>query len=636
MNALISGLRRSSRKQNLLSVLASALNLTVIGVFLMLVVELIRIREQARLVSRDEELMTYFTTLIAVSVLIVLFSLWIIRIVHLSLFQSRRSFNIQLRLAGISSARLSRIYMNEAWRSQLVSVPVALLAAEGIYHFIGIRNEIPSVWISLPVLLAAAALHLLTLAFCLNMVFRKIARFDPVEELRSPYKSESARRLGKSDFVKGAIGLLVAAAGLLLPADGNPLIGFLPLVGFFLMFDLVLVGIQHGLKSLARRFRWRALGLGQSQMLGYYRRIDPIFTTLIVGVMLSMGLSGMFETARVISRDTIEQNVYFQAMIVNEEVREPRTEQDYRDLVAGLDPDAQAAYGINLEAQDQDGVTDTIFGIDSDYLRYGEKTVLTDGRDFSANLDDPDFAGIYLPSYFVSEADVGSDYPLVLNGNTIRLTIAGRFEANGSRGRYGFVSKAHLQKIMGQEGAANSVYLAKADEAVIAGLTSDPNVVSQTVLRKSDLASGSYKNAIKGTEIFELAARAVILVSLLMLVHFLFASADRNRFDIGRLRAVGVPKSRLAASYLIQTGGIVTQSFLIGTLLAYAFIRAGLPMVLDHIDVPVSAQIPLGSILIAYLFVLVVGLLSSYFSIRPAFGNDYTENLTVGPMQHSA
>lgn len=629
MDKALRKLRKTHLKSTIISILTSILNLVVIGIFLMLILELLEVRRDTARISRDETMMTYFTALIVIAVMIMLFSLWIIRIVHLSLFQSRKDFNIQLRLAGIPSRELAAIYRKEAWQNQWIVVPVGLALAELLFHQISMRNGMEAEWISLPVLLAAVVLHLLALTVCLWITFRKIVRFDPVEELRSPFKTEEARRLTRKDAIRGILGVLLVLSGYVPGAEDNSLLQLLPLVGIFLLFDPILVGTQYLLKGIGRRSRNVPLHLGQSSFLGYYRKIDPILSTLIIGVMVSMGLNGMFETARVISRETVEQNVYFQYLVVNEKVKAGMTEEAYRSKIQEIDPAAKAAYGINLEGKDEEGIVNTIYAVDSEYTRMGEKFVLTDGTDPAMNLNSGTFNGIYLPDYFISDKDIGKPYSVTIGDNKLEFIIKGRFIANGSRGRYGFVSKAYVQQMMGQPDAINALYLSAGSDKLAESLKADPNVESQLFLDKESIAAGSYKNAIKGTEIFEISSYAVILISLLMLLHFLFAASGQNVFDIGRLRALGVSTGELKRLYLGQIASLVTQSFLYGTLLAYTFVTVGVTMILTYIPVRVEPVLPLGTIAAAYALVLAIGLAASYLSVRRAFRPDYTDQLTV-------
>ncbi|BFH61199.1 ABC transporter permease [Paenibacillus azoreducens] len=629
MKSIMWNLQKNNKKQIFVSIITSIMNLIVISVFSMLVVEILNVREQTKVISRDENMMTYLTALIVISLMIILFSLWVIRIVHQSLFHARKEFNIQLRLAGISAKQLVELYMKEALPAQIIVVPIGIVLAEAAFHWISIQNDMSVAWINAPILIGSVMMHLLTITICLAITFRKLVRFDPVEELRSPYKAGRVRKLTKTDLIKGIIGIALILSGLIFKTDDNPLVQFLPLIGAFLIFDLILISVQYILKFIGVKMKILPLYMSHGNTLGNYKKIDPILSTLIVGIMVSIGLMGMFNTARVITRETVEQNVYFQHMIVNEQVKQRMTEEDYRTKIKMIDPNAKVAYGINLEAKDKDDVVNTVFGIDPDYIKYGEKFALTDGTDPTMNLSNENFNGIYLPNYFIPDKDIGSDYKLTLNGHTMNFVVEGRFIANGSRGRYGFVSKAYLQKLMGQADLVNSMYIFEGNEKLVSSMREDPNVLHQTYLEKESIANNSYKNAIKGTEIFQLSSFAVVMISVLMLIHFLTTTSSNNVFDISRFRALGVPSKTLKISYIGQVASIVTQSFLFGTVLAYAFISVGITMVLEYIDVQVDPVIPWGPVLMTYLIVLTVGLVAAGLSIKKAFRPDYTNHLTI-------
>jgi len=627
MKLLLSKLYKNNKNQTIIFIGVSILNLVIVGVFSKLMIEIDRIKEETERISRDGDLMMYFTMLIVVSVMIILFSLWIIQIVSQTIFNSRKEFNIQLRLSGITRKKLSALYIRESLQYQLIVIPIGVVLMEAVYYGMSRVLDISSHWIGPANLLIAVGLHLGAVILCLMLTLNRITRFDPLEEMRSPYKAEKIRVLTKMDVITGiAGGVLILSA--LLPDTGTPLVSFLPLVGAFLIFDLVLVSLQYLLRNFAMKFKIRALNLGQRNLLGYYKKISPIFSTLIVGVMVSMGLMGMFETMRGIARDTVEQNIYFQHLIVHSDVKEYWSQAEYEELVQETDPQARIAYGINMEMTDEDDIKNTIYAIDEDYLIHGEKMQLTDGTDPSPKLNDPDFNGIYLPDYFISDKEIGQPYRLRINSNEVEFVIAGRFIANGSRGRYGFVSKSYLQSLIGND-MVNALYIEEAGPELIDLLSNHDNVISCYSVSKADIANNSYDNAINGVEIFELSAFMVILISVLMLVHFYLTAAGANVFDITRLRAMGVGIGVLKKAYIFQAISIVTQSFLFGALLAYSFIKIGVSMSLDFIDVPVRLVFPVAVLLAVYIMTAAIGSVVVYLSVRKGFGSDLVKYLTV-------
>lgn len=627
MKLLLSKLYKNNKNQTIIFIGVSILNLVIVGVFSKLMIEIDRIKEETERISRDGDLMMYFTMLIVVSVMIILFSLWIIQIVSQTIFNSRKEFNIQLRLSGITRKKLSALYIRESLQYQLIVIPIGVVLMEAVYYGMSRVLDISSHWIGPANLLIAVGLHLGAVILCLMLTLNRITRFDPLEEMRSPYKAEKIRVLTKMDVITGiAGGVLILSA--LLPDTGTPLVSFLPLVGAFLIFDLVLVSLQYLLRNFAMKFKIRALNLGQRNLLGYYKKISPIFSTLIVGVMVSMGLMGMFETMRGIARDTVEQNIYFQHLIVHSDVKEYWSQAEYEELVQETDPQARIAYGINMEMMDEDDIKNTIYAIDEDYLIHGEKMQLTDGTDPSPKLNDPDFNGIYLPDYFISDKEIGQPYRLRINSNEVEFVIAGRFIANGSRGRYGFVSKSYLQSLIGND-MVNALYIEEAGPELIDLLSNHDNVISSYSVSKADIANNSYDNAINGVEIFELSAFMVILISVLMLVHFYLTAAGANVFDITRLRAMGVGIGVLKKAYIFQAISIVTQSFLFGALLAYSFIKIGVSMSLDFIDVPVRLVFPVAVLLAVYIMTAAIGSVVVYLSVRKGFGSDLVKYLTV-------
>ncbi|MGI6117470.1 MAG: hypothetical protein ACOYBC_03680 [Bilifractor sp.] len=627
MKTLYQKLKTRNPSQTLLFTLISTLNMVIVGVFLKLILEVGKIRSETKIISHDQEMMGYLMILIAVSVMTIFFSVWIMQIICRTVFQARKDFNIQVRLLGLSGRKLTSIYVREFLGYQKLSVPAGGLLAEVSYFVLSGILEIDSRWIPAKTMMAAVMIHLITVLLCLAATFGRASGFDPLRESRSEDKSENIRRLGKSDVITGIIGAVLIVIGISHDGD-NSLFQILPMVGIFLNLDLIVVSLQYFLKWLFRVLKLPGAELGQRQLLGEYKRMNPILSTLMVGVMISFGLLGMFETIRGISRATVEQNIYFQELLVNSSVKQNRSEEEYREMAASIDPDAEIACGINLEMTDSEGYTDTVYAVGSDYAKYGEKMKLADGSDPSENLDSDSFDGIYLPDYFIGDDQIGDDYTLKIGENEITFRIAGRFVANGSRGRYGFISKRYLQKRMGSD-MVNALYIHRASDELLYSLNHDENVTDRYLVTKDQLAANSYENAINGVEIFEIAAFMIILISFLMFVHFAVSGGEKNRNTITRLREIGVRKSILRTAYVYQAVSVFSIAFLLGIICARSFISAGVNMTLEFIDVPVRICFPTGTAVLVYLAMAAAGSAVITFTTRKAYGKEISRSFIL-------
>lgn len=627
MKYLYKQLYKSNKNQTFLFVLISTLNVIITGVFLKLIVEINKIKDEVQKISRDEEMVVYFYMLITVLVMIIVFSLWIMRIICHTIFQTRKEFNIQVRLLGVTQEKLTYIYLREFLGYQIIAIPIGFILAEMSYYVLSGVLDISNRFINILHLVLAMGIHLFVVFLCLVFTFRNITKFYPLEEMRSPYKTDKIRKLGMADVVTGIIGVVLIFIGLTaLPGDN--IMQILPIVGIFMLFDLFVILTQYFLKFIAEKCKMEALNISQRSLLGYYKRINPILTTLTVGIMISLGLLGMFETLRIISKDTVEQNIYFEKLIVHSNVKESWTQEQYEDFVREIDSSAEIAYGINLEMQDEENINNTIYAIDGEYLQYGEKVKLVDGTDPVPKLEDVNFNGIYLPDYFISADDIGKTYRLSINGNDVEFIIAGRFIANGSRGRYGFVSKKYMQSVMDSR-MVNALYIHQASDRLLEELENHNNVLAVYAVSKSDIANNSYDNAINGVEVFEISAFMIILISLLMFVHFSISTARQNIFDISRLRAMGVRKKVARKAYIYQVLYIYSIAFLIGAIQAYLFIKVGVDMSSEFIDVPVSVQFPITVLVIVYILLIAISSVVVYVSINKAFQKNITGNLTV-------
>lgn len=216
-----------------------------------------------------------------------------------------------------------------------------------------------------------------------------------------------------------------------------------------------------------------------------------------------------------------------------------------------------------------------------------------------------------------------------LGNKTLDLIIAGRFHANGDRGRFGFISKSFLQKFMSKPGFVNAFYVNTANQKLTNEIENNSNAIDIYKVSKKQIAAGSYKNAIKGTEIFELSSNAIILLAIIMVFHFYFSTSLSNYFDISRLRAQGISISKLINAYFLQVFCVITLSFLVGTVSSIFFIRGGVDMILPYIDVNVTYTLPIRDLLIKYIIVFAISFIGVYLSIKKSLKDDYLKYITI-------
>ncbi|MFX0548188.1 FtsX-like permease family protein [Hathewaya histolytica] len=627
MKQLVLQLSKSNIKERMAAYITNILNITIITTFIMVILELQRIQADIKTVSKDENLAKFTAVLICISVVIIIFTLWIICIVHKTLFMQRQNFNINLKLAGISSKKLSQIYILEALFMQLPVIPIAIILEEILYYFMATYYEFHIKFIPISMVLVGILAHLVIISICLMFTMRKLAKFDVVEEMRGKKSADSLKTMGKLEFMKFIIGCTAMVVSLIFKlitkSQDNTIINCVQIAGAYLSFDAILIFMQYILMWIGKTIKSRTLVLAQMNILGYYKKTEPIMVTLIIGIMLSVGLNGMFLTCREIGRKTVEQNVYFNDLIIYQRYNKKVTQPDLENMIYAIDPDAQAAFSFGLKVLDSEGVKNEITGIDEGYLKYGEKMELVDGTDISKVINDENWDGILLPEYFISQKKLGKKYKVSLNGEALEFTIKGRFIANGSRGRYGFVSKAYLQKQLGFKGLVNMIHLKKGNQILLDKLLKYENSPNIDHISKTDIANNSYENAIKGTEIFEIGAFCIILCALLMLINYFTIISKQNNLDVARFRAMGMNKKFMIKTYITEILSIVTQSSIIGLVFAYIFESVGVKMVLPYIDVVIEPIMPVQYVIMIIIMVLVISIIIMLNTIKDSLGNKY-------------
>lgn len=624
MKELVLKLSKSNLKERVAAYITSILNVVIINIFIMIILELKKIKDEISTVSRDEDLVMFTTALIAISAVIIVFALWIICIVHKTLFIQRKNFNINLKLAGISSSELSKIYILESIYMQIPVIPIGLILAQILYHIMSMYYEFSTTLISIPIVVLGCVIHVLTVSICILFTIKKLAKFDVVEEMRGSKSADRIKTMSKGERIRFIIGLIMLISVSLLKNKVNldeNITSILQLVAAYLMFDAVLVFIQYIILNLGKKLKKPSLVLAQLNILGYYKKTEPILVTLIVGFMLSIGLNGMFLTCRDISRKTVEQNVYFKDIVVYQRFNKEITQNDLEKLVYETDPQAEVSFSFGLKVDDEEGIKNEITGIDSEYLRTGEKIELVSGENISELVDDENWDGIILPEYFISDNKIGDKYKLIMNGQELEFTIKGRFIANGSRGRYGFVSKTYLQKQLGFNGLVNMIHVKKGSNELLNNLLNYEYSPEIDHVSKEDIANNSYENAIKGTEIFELGAFCVILCALLMLINYFAIVSKQNNLDIARFRAMGMSKAEIRQSYILEILSILIQSSIIGLTFAYIFESVGVKMMLPYIDVVIEPIMPTKYIVIIISLLVIISIFTMLNTIKDSLNN---------------
>lgn len=92
---------------------------------------------------------------------------------------------------------------------------------------------------------------------------------------------------------------------------------------------------------------------------------------------------------------------------------------------------------------------------------------------------------------------------------------------------------------------------------------------------------------------------------------------------------MGVRKKVARKAYIYQVLYIYSIAFLIGAIQAYLFIKVGVDMSSEFIDVPVSVQFPITVLVIVYILLIAISSVVVYVSINKAFQKNITGNLTV-------
>ncbi len=636
MTKIIGKMTFHSLKELIAVILVNLLGFTTICVFLAFSSEVSGVMDSVNtMYSNAESIQVFLSALLAVCVLVIVFAQWICAVAYRALFDQRKDFNVQLRLEGASSGKLVRIYTMEALLLQLLVIPLGVVLSSVLFGKMAEMYEMAVQEITVAQFLIGIVTHLVVNQAVVYLVLRKLSRFNVVNMMRSEELYGKAKKIGKNELIQAGLGVLLIAlsrtvANMFGASNENFRDGIhmvLMLVGAFMAFDTVYILLHELFAFLALKLRLKTLYLAHKNILGYYEKIQSIIILFSIGIMVFVGLNGMFLYIRSISAATVDQNLYFSSLVVHSNYSGYTAAEDFAALIDEAAPGTGHCEALSLVAQDKEDIRNTITGVESNYAVYGEKFVVSEGQYTVTDFDDPDWNGIVLPDYLITSDRIGSEFSINLMGQDVTFTIMGTFRSNGTRGRYGFVSLSYLQNTLGVPGMVNAVYLASADESLLGRIEAMPGVKESTVYTKESIKETSYKKSITGTEMLTTASYSVALCALMMLLSFIVLFKRQNVNDMIRVRSIGKSKSFAFRIYLAQMLIIILHGFAIGIPLSYVFINVGTKLTVEYIDVVVEPTISYATIAVSLCACIVsVGLVLAV-SLKRGLTKEYYEQL---------
>jgi hypothetical protein len=559
----------SGKKEKVYLRISYIINITFIGVMLMFGFGM---SNTTNLTLHDaEQAEIILSSMIIVSIIVIIFFQWLTGMQFVSLFESRKVFNQNIRLLGLSSGKLTLLYFLEMLKMQLIAIPAGFCCAEIIYVcYAGVSGAAEHV-IPVLVLFEAAGIHLAILCVMTFMVGTKCAGTNIVELLRGKKIFQRRRKGLKS------IRLLEFLAG--------------------------------KISAKYRRYKfWIMLKISNAQ-----RKNIRIIRFLVLGsVVLICGLYGLYTTVRTLAyQRTNEQIQYAGYVWLDEPVESISILDSYQTLSfkAWLSEDSR----IRITGIDQNYVG-TYENIELAYA-LNHETV----SDWLEHLNEDDFDGIILDTEYIDESDLGETVTYEIDGKTVSFTVYGGYVSNNLAEFNGYVSPKYLEKQLGLDGYWNRAYVLSAEAMNdVLSKTASAGIYDQAT--KKELCEKSYEHAVQGTGEIELVCWMITICAMLASATCIYMIREKNESIVSRFISIGMEKRQIQTMYVLLICWIVIPVLVPAILLSILFQKLTCALALSSqilVGVQYRFPIPL-CVVVCVLFVLTM-IMIQLSSIRKMF-----------------
>jgi len=536
--------RKSEKKKQLQLLIAYTANVILITLFLMLSAIIDNIAyEQGSII---------LFSVILVSGITILFFQWVMGEMFRALYESRRTFNISFRLAGMPKYKLYKLYLTELFIMQIKAIPLGVLFSFLLYTAIAFVMQLPQSELNIKIIAMSIVIHLSVILLSALISLKKANKFSAIELLRGKQENTSCYKLTVWDYIKAAAGMMLLLSGKYLRQESLVIAKISALFAIILFQNVLFVALNTMLEWIGRLCGFGKLMLAQSINRYSYKRTKAVISMMIFGLVMTIGLQAAYLSIRAAVAQSGENNIHYKnAIILNEPVPLETVEKE-RNLgllkffaSSALFP-RMYIQGINdtfLEKYETIELEDTLSGISAEELR--------------KKAEDENWNGILLPQGQVSKEEIGKPIIVSVNGQELEFVIEGGYYSNNYSELRCLVGNSYLEKETGMEGAANIIF---SFDNIYDGQYAGSPVSIQS---KDDLVKNSAEKVIKGTELIELSVGIIYLSSLVMLISYVCILSREKRLDYVKLRASGLPERQTMFVFFLHFGIMIIFSLII-------------------------------------------------------------------------
>lgn len=544
--------RQSEKAKQLRMLIAYLLNIIIISMFLMISTSIDNVVNEVLDPNQYEQVIAILFSIISISGITIFFFQWVICALFEALYESRRAFNINIRLAGLPKYKLYKLYFAELFTMQLKAVPLGLILSVLLYSMIAMAMNLPKTLLNVKSILLAISLHFLTILFSVTLSLHKANRFSPIELWRGKNRNHNCYQIRVWDWIKAGMGIAILFIASYLNQFFHGLEKILVLVTVILCQNVLFIIVSKALEKVGDLCGIGKLVLSQIINIYSYKRTKVLINMITFSVVMTVGLQAAYLSSRIAAARVSESNIRYSAMIT---MKEPL-------LIA---PEGKHGYLPLLKFNASSNIFPNIYiqGVNDAFLEKYEIIALNDElagistEELKRKIEDENWNGILLPQGQISGKDIGKSFIASINGREIKFVIEGGYFSNNYSELRCLVGNAFLENATGVEGMANTVFVIGNEEIPDLG----SNVAS--VQSKEELVKAGSDKVIRGTELIELAAGIIFLCSLVMLINYAYILSKEKQQDYVKLRAAGVPRNQVLLVFILHFGGMIVFSLLV-------------------------------------------------------------------------
>lgn len=553
--------------------IAYIINVAVISVLVMIATGINNVTNDSLSASDLQQLENILSSVIFISALTIVFFQWVVSMQFRALFDSRKQFNNNMRLLGVSPKLLSTIYIRELFHMQPISITIGVVLGEFIYCILASVLGNPNKFIGIIQIAISICIHIVVITCCVLITYKKVAQKDVIVSMRTNDDRSSKYELNIIKLVIGIVLLIISITMFFIdgPEETKPLALLGVCISIFMLFNAIVYGFHCLLLQIAKKTKKGVLIFSEMISIGYLKKSITVCKLIFFSVSLFLGMQMLYQNVRMCGLDVVEGNIKYQSTIWQEDGY-------YENIGINEDEKKDMFCGLRYKTRNQ-GTVWYINGVDSNFFGNWENINFYEldekNDDIIAKFDNENWNGIILPENYVGSSDIGSDIVIEIEGKELNFKIAGSYYSNNLAHWNFYASRAYIQKELQREGKINIIYNKSAEN--VADIL-EKNGVVETY---NDIKNESYEQAVNGTTLIEMMSLVIIVCAILAFVNFIMLSSKNDVIDIAMLRGIGIETRRIYCIYLCEAISPIIISIIIAIPTAIIFAKCACLAVLD-------------------------------------------------------